>query len=224
MLAQEYWNEIGVNKNFEDPVYLEKLTQFLTPNSQIIEYGCGYGRMMDILKSKGYKNLIGLDFAKAMIARGNKENPDLDLRLLEKSGIIPCVDMSTDAVVMSTVLCCMIDSHEKDLLMNEILRVLKPGGVLYITDFLLCSHPSYQKKYTQGMQEFGKWGTYKTNENLIVTHYSSKEIMQLLSQFDIQWFEQFDFKTMNQNPARTFHCIAQKRDSFFQASENRTIC
>lgn len=210
MIAQDYWNEIGVNKDFEDPLFTDKLCKFLSPNSQIIEYGCGYGRMMNILQSKGYKNLIGFDFAQGMIQRGRKENPDLDLRLLEKSGFIPCNDVSTDAVMMSTVLCCMIDSHERDLLMNEVLRVLKPGGILYITDFLLCSHPSYEKKYIQGMEEFGEWGTYKTSENLIVRHYSSHEIMQLLSLFAIQWFDQFDFKTMNDNPARTFHCIAKK--------------
>lgn len=43
MLAQEYWNKIGSKKVFEDPVYLEKLTKFLRPTSQIVEYGCGYG-------------------------------------------------------------------------------------------------------------------------------------------------------------------------------------
>lgn len=210
MLAQEYWNEIGVNKDFEDPVYVDKLARFLSSNSQIIEYGCGYGRMINILKSKGYKNLTGFDFAKGMIIRGRKENPDFDLRLLEKSGTIPCGNESIDAVVMSTVLCCMTDTEEKKSLIEEILRVLRPRGVLYITDFLLCDHPSYEAKYTRGMREYGKWGTYRTSEDLVVCHYSSQEILSLLSPLDIQWFEQFDFKTMNQNPARTFHCIARK--------------
>ena len=94
--------------------------------------------------------------------------------------------------------------------MAEIKRVLKTNGILYITDFLLCQHPRYQEKYAQGVREFGEWGIYTTNENLTVRHYTSQAIMQLLSAFDIEWFEQFDFKTMNQNPARTFHCIARK--------------
>lgn len=70
MLAQQYWNDIGAKKVFEDPLYLDKLSQFLSPNAQIIEYGCGYGRMMRILKSAGYHNLIGFDFAPNMITRG----------------------------------------------------------------------------------------------------------------------------------------------------------
>lgn len=211
MLAQQYWNDIGAKKVFEDPLYLEKFSAFLSPTAQIIEYGCGYGRMMRILKSAGYNNLIGFDFAPNMITRGLNENADLDLRLLEKAGTIPCDNESIDAVVMSTVLCCITNKKELENLIDEIRRILKPKGVLYITDFLICDHPRYQEKYASGLKLFGIWGTYVTNENLTVRHYTSEVILNLLSLFDIQWFEQFDFKTMNQNPARTFHCIGLKK-------------
>lgn len=210
MLAQQYWNDIGSKKIFEDPLYLEKLAPYLSPTAQIIEYGCGYGRMMRILKSAGYHNLVGFDFAPNMITRGLNENPDLDLKLIKKTGTIPCDNETIDAVVMSTVLCCITDEQALAALMQEIARVLKRKGVLYITDFLICEHPRYQEKYAIGLQQFGTWGVYTTNENLTVRHFTTKAIMDLLSVFDIQWFEQFDFKTMNQNPARTFHCIAKK--------------
>jgi ubiquinone/menaquinone biosynthesis C-methylase UbiE len=210
MLAQQYWNDIGASKVFEDPLYLDKLSAFLPPAAHIVEYGCGYGRMMRMLKSAGYHNLVGFDFAPNMIARGLRENPDLDLRLLEHPGIIPYDDESVDAIVMSTVLCCITEDEELNALINEIERVLKPSGTLYITDFLICEHPRYQERYVSGLQRLGIWGIYTTNENLTVRHYTTKVIMDLLKTFDIQWFEQFDFKTMNQNPARTFHCVAKK--------------
>jgi ubiquinone/menaquinone biosynthesis C-methylase UbiE len=210
VLAQQYWNDIGAKKVFEDPLYLDKLSPFLSPAAQIVEYGCGYGRIMRILKSAGYHNLIGFDFAPNMITRGLNENPDLDLRLLEKASVIPCANESVDALVMSTVLCCITNEKELKDLIDEIRRVLSPKGVLYITDFLVCEHPLYQEKYTSGLQRFGIWGIYTTNENLNVRHYTTEVIMNLLRPFDIQWFEQFDFKTMNQNPARTFHCIGKK--------------
>lgn len=212
MLAQQYWNDIGAKKVFEDPLYLEKLSPFLSPTAHIIEYGCGYGRMMRLLKSAGYHNVIGFDFAPNMIERGRCENPDLDLRLLENAGTLPCDNESIDAVVMSTVLCCITNREELDALIDEIRRALKPKGILYITDFLICDHPRYEEKYASGLQRFGIWGIYTTNENLTVRHYTAKAVMDLLSSFDIQWFEQFDFKTMNQNPARTFHCIGLKKD------------
>ena len=210
MYVKDYWNQIGASKHFEDPVYVHRLKPYLTLDSSIVEYGCGYGRMLRILKSFGYEKLFGFDFAENMIVRGKKENPDLDLRLLEHSNRIPFEDESIGGVVMSTVLCSMVEAQEKRELISEILRVLKRGGVLYLTDFLLCDHPSYQEKYTQGKKLYGKWGMYQSSEGLIVCHYSSSEILDLLRSFDIQWFEQFDFKTMNQNPARTFHCIGKK--------------
>lgn len=212
MIAQQYWNDIGSKKVFEDPLYLDKLSPFLRPTSQIIEYGCGYGRVLRILKSAGYTNLVGFDFAPNMISRGLSENPDLDLRLLEKAGTIPYKNESIDAIVMSTVLCCIPDEQELTALMKEIHRLLKKNGILYLTDFLISESPKYQEKYALGLQQFGILGVYTTNENVAVRHFTTQAIMHLLNSFDIQWFEQFDFKTMNQNPARTFHCIAKKVD------------
>lgn len=212
MTAQKYWNDVGSKKIFEDPFYLDKFSPFLSQDAQILEYGCGYGRMMKILKSAGYQNLVGYDFAPNMIARGFLENPDLDLRLLENAGIIPCDDESIDAVVMSTVLCCITDEQALAALIKEIRRVLKTNGVLYLTDFLICDHPNYKEKYAIGLQQFGSWGIYTTSENLTVRHFTTRVIMDLLASFDIQWFEQFNFKTMNQNPAKTFHCVAKKLD------------
>ena len=210
MLAQQYWNDVGSKKVFEDPLYLDKLAPFLEPTDQIVEYGCGYGRMMRLLKAAGYENLVGFDFAPNMIARGLSENPDLDLKVLDEVGVISCEEASVDAVVMSTVLCCMTEDRELVALMGEIERVLKSGGVLYLTDFLICEHPRYRERYAVGLERFGMQGIYTTNEDLTVRHFTAKAIIDLLDSFDIQWFEQFDFKTMNQNPARTFHCIARK--------------
>lgn len=33
MMAQQYWNEIGSQKVFEDPLYLDKLSPFLSPTA-----------------------------------------------------------------------------------------------------------------------------------------------------------------------------------------------
>ncbi len=39
MLAQQYWNDIGAKKVFEDPLYIDKLSSFLSTTAQIAEYG-----------------------------------------------------------------------------------------------------------------------------------------------------------------------------------------
>ena len=210
LTSQQYWNSIGSKKEFEDPLYLEKLSPFLNSESKIIEYGCGYGRLMQILKKRGYHHLTGFDFAPSMIERGKHIHPDLDVHLLKESGKIPFENESVDAVIMSTVLCSMVNEMERAALLKEIWRVLKEKGIIYISDFLICEDAKYKEKYSEGFQKFGKWGFYTTTENLVVYHMTSQSVLELLKEFDIQWFEQFDFKTMNNNPARTFHCVGIK--------------
>lgn len=212
MQAQQYWNEVGSQKEFEDPLYLDKLSSYLSPNSRILEFGCGYGRLLQLLSSKGYHNIIGFDFAQNMIARGKKLYPHLDMQLIDSMKTLPLDNASVDAIVMSTVLCCILEDSKQKELIADLSRVLKKKGILYLSDFLLCDHPVYFQKYAEGFDLFGSQGTYKTSENLVVRHFTTAQVMNLLNDFDIQWFEQGDFKTMNDNPARTFHCIAQKND------------
>lgn len=211
LTSQQYWNDVGSKKEFEDPLYLERLSPFLNPTSEIIEYGCGYGRLMQVVKEHGYQNATGFDFSKNMIERGKKTYPHLDLHLLKESGVIPRPDESVDAVIMLTVLCCMADAAEQAKVLNDIWRVLKKGGIIYLSDFLICDDERYRDKYAEGLRTFGQWGVYTTSESLVVRHMTSQSVFELLRKFDIQWFEQYDFKTMNHNPARTFHCIGRKR-------------
>jgi len=203
LLAQDYWNTIGVKKEFEDPIYLDKLSPFLTKHSRILEYGCGYGRLLNYFQSEGYKNLVGYDYASGMIERGRNTYPDLELHAIKESGKVPCPDQSADLIVLSTILCCIIEKEEQNRVVKEMYRLLQDGGVLYLSDFSICDHPRYQGKYSEE-------GIYTTSEGLAVRHHTTEWITDLLSAFEIQWIEQFDFKTMNQNPARTIHCIARK--------------
>lgn len=210
MDAKTFWNDIGSQKDFEDPLYLEKLEPFLNSHSKIVEYGCGYGRLLNLLDLKGYKNILGFDFAANMIERGKNTHPHLELLHIKESGKVPLQDSVCDAVIMSTILCCTVDKVEQVKIIEESERVLKKGGTLYLSDFLICDHPRYADKYQEGYDLHNDWGIYTTSEGITVRHHLTQWIMHLLEKFNIQWFEQFDFKTMNNNFARTFHCIAQK--------------
>jgi len=66
VLGNEYWNTTGYKKEFEDLFYFEKITPFLSQDSMIIEYGCGYGRLLNMIKSQGYQNLLGFDLSSKM--------------------------------------------------------------------------------------------------------------------------------------------------------------
>jgi SAM-dependent methyltransferase len=67
-LQIDYWNRIGPTKPFAHPVNLEQLSRWTGLTSRILDYGCGYGRVLGILRSNGYGNLIGVDPASAKVA------------------------------------------------------------------------------------------------------------------------------------------------------------
>lgn len=210
MESVDYWNTIGCKKSFEDPFDIDQFIKHVDPDHSVVEYGCGYGRLLNILKERGFKNLKGYDYSKSMIQRGYEENPSLDLSLLDEPRKIPAENSSVDAILCSTILCTMVDlSHQKSLI-NEFQRVLKPSGILYMMDFLITQTPRYLKQYSSLNPKQELFGVYTNSEGLKVRHHSLKYILDLLKDFDLQWLEQYDHVTMNHNPIRAFSLIAKK--------------
>lgn len=208
---QNFWNEVGSAKNFTDPFFENKFSSYLHRGSQIIEYGCGYGRILNKLWQTGYRELIGFDFAPKMIERGKNIFPHLSLQLINESGRIPLEDQSVDAVILSTVLCCNPEKSSQEEIINEIYRLLKKEGVLYLCDFLITRSEKYLSRYDKYVTPNNEdYGAYWTSENVKVRHHTIHWIFDILKKFDVQWLEQLDDITMNGNAVRTFHLIARK--------------
>ncbi|MDN3507106.1 MAG: hypothetical protein P0S96_07755 [Simkaniaceae bacterium] len=70
MNSLTFWNDIGSKKEFEDPFFLKRVQPFITFDSKIVEYGCGYGRILRELFSEGCRNVSGFDIAEKKIERG----------------------------------------------------------------------------------------------------------------------------------------------------------
>ncbi|MBD3198060.1 MAG: methyltransferase domain-containing protein [Candidatus Lokiarchaeota archaeon] len=123
-------------------------------NSKILDIGCGTGRtslkVAKMLKNGGY--LYGIDIYSKMAISGNdletvQHNAELE-GVAEKTSFkfgsateIPFDDESFDIVNVSSVL---HEIHEKGGQMkalNEIYRVLKPGGTAYIGEWNRYSFP-----------------------------------------------------------------------------------
>ena len=62
--------------------------------------------------------------------------PHLDLQVLPASGL-PYADESFDAVLLFAVLTCIPTNEGQRKLLENLRRLIRPGGLLYISDLYL---------------------------------------------------------------------------------------
>ena len=209
MKQQEYWESVSPTKNFTTPFQAEEFCQYVAKDSLVLDVGCGYGRTLQELHGLGYQNLMGMDFAEGMIRRGQSLYPYLDLRIMEHASIdLP--DDSVDAVILFAVITCIWNSEEQRKLIQEIRRVLKSGGILYINDFLLNDDQRNRDRYAKFADKYGIYGVFELAEGAICRHHDVSWIQELLQDYEQLQFQPLTFTTMNGNKSNGFFYIGRK--------------
>ncbi len=208
---QEYWDKVALEKEFTIPVWTERFSQLVPKAARILDYGCGYGRTLHELSGLGYENLKGFDFSPKMIQRGQTLYPELDLRFNEDTQL-PCPEHSVDVVLLLAVLTCIIDDADQIQLMKEFHRILRPGGILHVNDFLLNQDPESQKRYDRFASSYPHYGTFEIDNGGVVRHHDEKWVQQLFQEsgFSTIAYESTTFMTMNGNLRRGFRYFGRK--------------
>jgi SAM-dependent methyltransferase len=209
----EYWNTAGVQKSFAHPLNLRRVRQWVSDEGSILDYGCGYGRILGELYKEGYEHLIGLDFSPAMIATARAQHPDITFELVQSS-TIPLPDASVDGVLLFSVLTCIPTDEGQRALIKEVHRVLNRGGLLYISDLSLQTDERNLERYARDEQKYGIYGVFDLPEGVTVRHHDPKWIETLTSDFEMVVLDDVDVVTMNGNPAQAFQWfgLSLKRD------------
>jgi len=206
---QQYWDSVSQKKEFTTLLDLTLAEPFIDPDAFIVDYGCGYGRTLNQLWQQGYKNLLGFDFSKKMIDRGKREFPYLNLKTSQNNKI-SCADNSVDMVILFAVLTCIINDSDQQNLMKEIERVLKPGGIVYINDFLINHDERNSKRYNAYEKKYRKYGVFELPEGAVLRHHDPIWINSLTRDFEQQEMKQITFKTMNGNLSNGFMYVGKK--------------
>lgn len=208
MKQEEYWNSVSEKKEFTTPFLLEPFSNYVKRDQVILDVGCGYGRTLDELYHNGYRNLIGIDFSKGMIERGKRQFPYLDLQVKEDAPIA-LADASIDAVILFSVLTCIRTNQEQEELIQEIKRILKPQGILYVNDFLLNTDERNLERYQKYKEIYGVYGVFELPEGAVCRHHDEKWIRHLLQDFSEQEYSLVTKTTMNGNQSNGFYFIGQ---------------
>lgn len=209
MEQKVYWDSVAPQKQFTTPFQEEAFCRYVARNARILDVGCGYGRTLAQLHQAGFLNLMGIDFSEGMIQRGRSAYPYLDLRVKTGAGIdLP--DQSVDAVILFAVLTCIRSDEEQLQLLSEIRRVLKPGGILYVNDFLLNTDERNLTRYAKYEKIYGNYGVFALPEGAVCRHHRESWIKQLLASFTQLEYSPLTFTTMNGNKSNGFYYIGKK--------------
>ena len=209
MAAQSsYWDRVADDKRFSHPLCLEWLARYSNQQARILDYGCGYGRTLADLSVAGFQNLVGVDFSAAMLARASVALPRPGL--VRNDGLsLPFKNGSFDAVLLFAVLTCIPDGNEQRLLLAEAARVLRPGGLLYVSDLLVNNDRRNRERYEQYAEAYGCYGVFELPEGVVVRHHQREWIEELTSPFQQLEYEPFTVTTMNGNASAAFQYLGR---------------
>lgn len=206
----DYWNTEGTQKSFRHPVNLQRLSQVLSPDSRILDFGCGYGRCLGELFDAGYRNLIGFDFSPAMIASARAQFSEVKFEVVHSS-TIPLPDASVDGALLFSVLTCVPTNDGQRAVVDELQRVLRPGGLLYISDLWLQTDERNLTRYARDEQKYGIYGVFDLPEGVTVRHHDPAWIETLTSNFEMMALDDIEVVTMNGNPAKAFQWFGSRK-------------
>jgi ubiquinone/menaquinone biosynthesis C-methylase UbiE len=205
---QHYWDSLADEKHFSHPLNTSWLMRYVRPKARILDFGCGYGRILSELQTSGYTNMIGIDFSVRMLKHCRSRIPDVNL--VQNDGqSIPLQSRSVDLVLLFAVLTCIPQGGEQRDLLQEINRVLRPGALVYISDLFLNHDLRNVERYDRYADQYGTYGVFKLPEGVIVRHHTREWIEELTTSFRRVECEDFEVTTMNRNKSAAFQYLGR---------------
>src|SRR2546423_14658951 len=144
-----------------------------------------------------------------MIAAARARFPEIAFQEVQ-SLTIPLPDSSVDGALLFTVLTCIPTSDGQRAVLQELRRVLKSGGLLYISDLWLQSDERNMTRYAHDERKYGVYGVFDLPEGVTVRHHDPKWVETLTQDFTTVALDDVEVLTMNGNPAKAFQWFGLK--------------
>jgi len=205
-----YWDKVAQQKTFTHPLNIDLLLQYADKNATIVDYGCGYGRVVAKLLEAGFSNVSGYDTSKELVKRG--ADIDLPLYHITEPTLLPLAGNSVDCIILFAVLTCIPSNAGQTNLIKLLHAKLKPGGIIYISDYYLQDNEISKSRYTCFNNDNENFGVFTLPEGATLRHHTIEWIATLVKDFKLVEENLVDVKTMNGNSAKAFQMIIKKKN------------
>jgi SAM-dependent methyltransferase len=203
-----FWNE-ATGKRFTHPLDISRLAGNLTRDARVLDYGCGQGRLCSELISHGYSHGIGVDSSPEMIRIAHQRNPAASF-FVNDGRALPVAGASLDAILLFAVLTCIPSDEAQRSLVHEFKRVLRPGGLLLVSDYPLQQDQRNLARYAEFAHQPGGYGSFRLPEGAMLRHHRREWFRELLADFVVEHEQELKVLTMNGNPARIVQLWTKK--------------
>lgn len=205
----EYWNRVAGEKVFLHPLDMARVRSVADADAAVLDLGCGVGRLTAELTRQGFGRVTGADMAPAMLDLARARCPSATF-VLTDGRTLPFEDESFDLVLLFSVLTCVISDAGQDALLAEIRRVLRPDGIVYISDLMMQDDERNRARYDEHAAEFAHYGTFRLPDGLVCRHFDAARVKQLTRGFKPVHLQRLHVNTMNGNAAAAFQIMARK--------------
>ena len=205
-----YWDRVAWSAEFDHPLDAQLLESLVPADARVLDLGCGYGRLTAELRRRGFERVVGVDASPEMIRRGRALHPGTQLFTV-RGGVLPFWERSFDAVLAVSVLGCVPADEELRELVGEVLRVLEPGGIVYVSELVLQDGAEEAARYEDGEARYGVRGVFELPEGVVLRHFPEEGLAELLSPFEPLHRASFEAPGTNGHPARGLQLVGRAR-------------
>jgi len=183
------------------------------PGAVVLDLCCGTGDMAFALHRQAGQSsptILGADFSHAMLQRARSKSATTGLRWVEADALrLPFPDGKFDLVTTAFGFRNLVNY---DAGLREIMRVLRPGGLLYISDLLVSDDLRNRERYQRDAERYARYGVFELPEGVVVRHHRKEWIEELTRAFLQIEYEPFTVTTMNGNPSSAFEYLGRKAE------------
>ena len=181
-INKQYWANIESKEILSGQYFPEELIKLLAKGSYVLDVGCGDGKVSEYLYKNKYL-VTGIDIKVNALEENRKRNSDITYIKADITEKLSFADSFFDAVVIPYVFVSIIDSKMAKKAAEELIRVLKNGGILWICEATYSK--DYEERYKTGKEMTGlnnvaisvfKDGKNKGKVKRFIRHYSNKEL------------------------------------------------